>query len=66
MTPIDVRGPAPCSPVWLGPRSLVRGMSGVDMPPPVPWPREGELKWRLGMGGQSKICSERAKMVGKE
>lgn len=69
MTLIDVQGPAPCRPVWLGPagsRSPVREMSGVDLPPPVPWLREGELKRCLGTGSQSKISSERAKMVGKE
>lgn len=69
MTPIDVWGPAPHIPVRLGPAGSgcpAREMSGVDMAPPVPWPREGELKQRLGRGGQSKISSESAEMVGKE
>lgn len=37
----------------------------MDRLPAVPWVREGELKWRLGTGCQSKISSESAKMVGK-
>lgn len=43
----------------------MREISGVDRLPAVPWVREGELKWRLGTGCQSKISSESAKMVGK-
>ena len=38
----------------------------MDVPPPVPWPRKGEPKRRLGTGGWSKISSESAEMVGKE
>lgn len=43
----------------------MREISGVDRLPAVPWVREGELKWRLGTGCQSKISSESAKMVGR-
>lgn len=60
MTPSDVQEPAHPAPHCGTPAG------GTPLSPPIPGPREEELKLCLGTGGRSEISSPSAKMVGKE